>query len=346
MAQINAKQDLLPAADAGGTHARVGMITTSRRPGLAMGLLRYRDCRCAEWSCLKSILQDFVDDQSAGAPAPGAGTRRCVVACAGCLVGDRAVSENLPWDISPPFVAHATGVDHLDFINGSVAMAWGVQCVDAKDRYVVRNTCTPCPDGPVLVVGPGTGLGSGVFLRTPAGGHVLGTEAGHVALAPGNAREIAILENLARTRDYVSIGDVRSGSDLPNVYDAICRIDGHAAHLTIPAEITRASGDLRDASAKAAVQVFCGILGSSSVTLFLRMGQRVVLSSSEAFCRRSWSLAPRVRSPHVTSIKRACVRICRRSSVRSRAGTARRNGCCAVVPELAAKGQGKPYSGQ
>lgn len=272
MAQINAKQDVLLAADVGGTHARVGLITTSRRPGPAMELLRYRDYRCAEWSSLESILQDFVDDQSADTPAPGARARRCVVACAGYLVGDRVVSENLPWDVSLPVVAHAIGVDHVDFINDFVAMAWGVQCVDAKDHYVVRDTCTPCPDGPVLVVGPGTGLGSGVFLRTPAGGHVLSTEAGHVALAPGNAREIAILESLARTRDYVSIGDVLSGPGLLNIYDAICQIDGHAAHLTIPAEITRAAEDLQDASAKEAVQVFCGILGSFIGDLVLAYG--------------------------------------------------------------------------
>lgn len=272
MAQIDAMQDVLLAADVGGTHARVGLIPSSWRPGSTVELLRYRDYRCAEWPSLESILRNFVDDPSAGARVSGAEARRCVLACAGYLVGDRVVSENLPWDVSLPVVAHAIGVDHLDLINDFVAMTWGVQCVEAKDRHVVRAAHTPRPDGPVLVVGPGTGLGSGVFLHTSAGGHVLRTEAGHVAFAPATAREMAIFENLAQTRDYVSIGDVLSGPGLLNVYGAMCRIDGRTARLTTPAEITHAAEKLQDASAKEAVQVFCGILGSFIGDLVLAYG--------------------------------------------------------------------------
>src|SRR5579875_2159687 len=116
--------------------------------------------------------------------------------------------------------------------------------------------------GPAVVLGPGTGLGCAVLMP---GGHratVLPSEAGHVALAPGNEREIEVLRRLGRDRPYVHVGHVLSGPGLVNLHRALAEIEGIASPLVEPAQISAAAVHGNDPLARGALTMFCALLGS------------------------------------------------------------------------------------
>jgi glucokinase len=260
------------AADVGGTHARVGLVARpagGRRP---VEVLHYHRYVGAEWSSLAAILTDFV----AGLGPRVAGIRHCVVASAGYVLGDAIVNENLPWPVSLSEICISLGIQRLDVVNDFEAVAYATQFLDLADTVPVILGNRESAPGPVLVTGPGTGLGSAVLLPGQPRAQVLPTEAGQIALAPGNELEADILRVLARSRAYVSVEQVLSGPGLLNAYRAIAELRGLKAVLDTPAAITTAALERRDESAHAALEVFCGLLGSFVGDLVMLYGARGV----------------------------------------------------------------------
>jgi glucokinase len=123
-------------------------------------------------------------------------------------------------------------------------------------------------------MGPGTGLGSAVLLPGQPHSTVLATEAGQIALAPGNEREIEILRLFARERSHVSFEYALSGPGLRNLYRAICTLRDTPATLREPNAITHAALTHGDPAAVEALEVFCGLLGSFVADLVLLYGAR------------------------------------------------------------------------
>jgi glucokinase len=196
------------------------------------------------------------------------------VASAGYVLGDAIVNDNLPWPVSIRDIRESLGIASLAVINDFEAVAYATQFMGHADTVAVIETSAPQVAGPVLVMGPGTGLGSAVLLPGQPHATVLATEAGQVSLAPGNELEIDILRWLARDRAYVSYEHALSGPGLLNLYNAICDVRGAKPQLQMPAEITRSAVERTDAAAIEALNVFCGLLGSFVGDLVLLYGAR------------------------------------------------------------------------
>lgn len=261
------------AADVGGTHARIGLVLGTSAERYPVSVLHYHRYHCADWADLSGVLRDFMAQlPSAGHAALAARVRRCVVASAGVVLDDRIVNENLPWPVSIGAVREQLKLAQLEVINDFEAVAWATQFLGAEETLPVIETAQPASHGPVLVMGPGTGLGSAVLLPRNGRAQVLPTEAGQIALAPGNEREIEILRVLARGRAYVSCEDALSGPGLLNLYHALCELRGCPVSLMTPAEITGAALAGHDAAALEALQVFCGLLGSFTGDLAMLYG--------------------------------------------------------------------------
>jgi glucokinase len=261
------------AADVGGTHARIGLVAAtpdSRRP---VSVLHYHRYRCADWPDLGSMLRDFLAQLAGGDhAAPAAHPRRCVVASAGVVLDGVIVNENLPWPVAIDALRDATGLRELEVINDFEAVAWATQFLADEDTLPVIEPAQRPARGPVLVMGPGTGLGSAVLLPRAGHAQVLPTEAGQISLAPGNAREGEILRLLARERLHVSYEDVLSGPGLLNLYRALCELRDEPAVLATPAEITGAALTSHDGAARETLSVFCGLLGSFAGDLAMLYG--------------------------------------------------------------------------
>lgn len=257
------------AADVGGTHARIGLVSPrpdGRRP---VTVLEYRRYACAEWPSLTAVLKDFLAQLN-----PGMHVEQCAVASAGYVLGDAIVNDNLPWPVSIRDIRETLGIASLAVINDFEAVAYATQFMTQADTASVIETSAPQVVGPVLVMGPGTGLGSAVLFPGKPHATVLATEAGQVALAPGNELEIEILRLLSRERSYVSFEHALSGPGLVNLYNAICTLRGVTPTLHLPSDVTRSAVEGSDAAAIEALNVFCGLLGSFVGDLVLLYGAR------------------------------------------------------------------------
>ena len=258
------------AADVGGTHARIGLVVGTTDAARPIRVLHYHRYSCADWPHLTAMLQDFVQ-QLGGTPHAAACSRieRCAVACAGYVLDDAVVNENLPWPMSIRAIRDGLGIRRLAVVNDFEAVAYATQFLGADDTRPVIETAQPPLPGPVLVMGPGTGLGSAVLLPGQPRAQVLASEAGLVSLAPGTEREIEILRLLRRERAHVSYEDALSGPGLLKLYRALCELRDGTPRLLTPAEVTGAALAGSDGAALEALHVFCGLLGSFVADLVL-----------------------------------------------------------------------------
>jgi len=256
------------AADVGGTHARIGLVSPHPDGHRPVTVLEYRRYACAEWPSLTAVLKDFVGQLGVDH------VDHCAVASAGYVLGDAIVNDNLPWPVSIRDIRDTLGIASLAVINDFEAVAYATQFLSLADTTTVIASAAPQAEGPVLVMGPGTGLGSAVLLPGHPHATVLATEAGQIALAPGNDREIEILRLFAREHAHVSFEHALSGPGLLNLYRAICTLRGERAVLMRPADVTGAALSRNDAAATETLQVFCGLLGSFVGDLVLLYGAR------------------------------------------------------------------------
>jgi glucokinase len=263
------------AADVGGTHARIGLVVGTSDPRHPIKVLHYHRYGCSDWSGLAAMLQDFVAGLAQTAHAPlRPRIRHCAVACAGYVLDDAIINENLPWPVSIREIRDGLGIQQLAVINDFEAVAYATQFIEAAETRAVIDAPAPIGGGPVLVMGPGTGLGSAVLLPGQPRAQVLATEAGQISLAPGNEREIEILRLFRQQRPHVSFEDALSGPGLLKLYRALCELRMSPARLLTPAEVTGAALAGSDAAAVEALEIFCGLLGSFVGDLVLLYGAR------------------------------------------------------------------------
>ncbi|MEO7066075.1 MAG: glucokinase [Rhodanobacter sp.] len=263
------------AADIGGTHARIGLVVASADGKRPVTVLHYHRYRCAEWPNLHALLRDFVD-QLADTPHAAAKGQidHCAIACAGYVLNGDIVNGNLPWPVSIRSIREGLGIAQLTVINDFEAVAYASQFIGADETRTIIDAAQPASGSPVLVMGPGTGLGSAVLLPGQPLAHVLATEAGQVSLAPGNEREMEVLRALLREQAHVSFEDVLSGPGLFRLYHVLGELRGQATPLSTPAEITGAAQADGDPAAVEALEIFCGLLGSFVGDLVLLYGAR------------------------------------------------------------------------
>lgn len=264
------------AADIGGTHARIGLVNGGGEGRQPVRVLHFHRYACAEWPDLAAMLRDFVAQLGHTPHAASAGAvRECAVACAGYVLDDAIVNGNLAWPVSISAIRDGLGIRQLAVINDFEAVAYATQFIDAAETRCIIEAPAPS-SGPVLVMGPGTGLGSAVLLPGSPRARVLATEAGQISLAPGNEREIEILRLLRRERSHVSFEDALSGPGLLKLYRALAELHGRAPRWSTPAEVTAAALEGRDPVAREVLDTFCGLLGSFVGDLGLLYGARAI----------------------------------------------------------------------
>ena len=277
------------AADVGGTHARIGLLRATRSVDMPVEVLRVERYACAQWPSLGEILADFVarfGDGSAG------GISHAVLACAGYVQDGAVINVNLPWPVSMDATRQRAGLQHVAFINDFEALAHAVAALDpAAMRAVVdpghRGRLAGLAAGPIVVMGPGTGLGCAAVLPGTAADpqpRIVPSEASHTLLAPSTPRERAVVQVLAQRFGSVEVEHAISGPGLLNLYRAICQLEGSNATLTTPAEVTRAAvageSATTNATATEALTMFCSLLGcfAANMAIAFRASGGVVLA--------------------------------------------------------------------
>ena len=263
------------AADVGGTHVRVGLVQ-ARAIATPLQVLAYSKFRCADYAGLADILREFI---SGIAEAGGTGTvpaRVAVIASAGYPLADGTViTANLPWPLSPAEIRRSLGLDTVHLVNDFEAVAHAVAHLGGNEVMQLAGPAAIAP-GPILVLGPGTGLGAAVWIPTASHPVVLATEAGQAALAVGTGLEMALLQQMLGQRSHVPVEHALSGPGLINLYNALCAVRGAAPVHSRPGEVTAAALAGADPLARESVEVFCGLLGSIVGDMALLYGVRGV----------------------------------------------------------------------
>ncbi|SBV35737.1 Glucokinase [uncultured Stenotrophomonas sp.] len=262
-------------ADVGGTYARLGWMPTSGAAfaGAPVEIRDFTVYHCAEHPSLGAILCDYAARLRSDPAVPP--VAHATVAIAGVLDGDHLLNTNLAWPVSLADTRRETGLDTLEIINDFAAVAGAILHAAPGSRHRLSAYAEQGAPGPALVLGPGTGLGVAVRLQ---GGHppVLASEAGHAALAAGNALEMDVLRLLQQRHGHVDNEHVLSGPGLVTLYACLCEREGGTPRWNTPAEIVAAASTGHDPLAVASIRAFCGWLGSLAGDLALTFGARSV----------------------------------------------------------------------
>lgn len=256
--------DSFLAADIGGTHARLALMTQTAA-GEPLKLAAYRAYRCADHPHLEDIVRSFNLEL-------GVQPRELVLACAGYVHAGSVINKNLVWPVLLQHLKERLELDDVWFLNDLQALAYAVGRGAADSATVLKAPMARETNaGPVVVVGPGTGLGAAVWLPGQPS-RVIATEAGHTQLSARIGREQQVLAHLAQPETHVSHETVLSGPGLHRIYTALCAIHDRYPSLHEPSAVTAAALAGRDEIAYEALTLFCGWLGSFAADLAMLYG--------------------------------------------------------------------------
>jgi glucokinase len=180
---------------------------------------------------------------------------------------------NSNWVIDRKDLAYSLHLARVEIINDFEAIGHAVTSLQAGD-WAQIGAGDAHPEKPMVVLGPGTGLGvCGVLPRSDGNGvFVVPGEGGHVDFAPVDEEEMEIHRVLLTRYRRVSAERLLSGSGLQNIYGALSELHGESPRLETPAAITAAALAGDDRLAVETLAVFCRVLGSVAGNFALTFG--------------------------------------------------------------------------
>ena len=246
-------------ADVGGTNVRFAVLT-----GDVLGPIEHRAVR--DHARFADALAMFLARQT-----DGAAIRRAIFAVAGVVEGNRCALTNNPWVVEAAELGARFGLTGIHIVNDFEATAWSLPHLTGNDLRMIGGKGAVAGT-PMVVLGPGTGLGVAAYVPNEKGGFVLRSEGGHSTMPCASSREDAIIETLRQRLGHVSVERVLSGHGLENLYSAIVSIDALTAPKRTAMEITQAALDGTCPASRAALDMFCEMLGEVAGNMALTFG--------------------------------------------------------------------------
>ena len=138
---------------------------------------------------------------------------------------------------------------------------------------------TPIKNAPLLVTGPGTGLGVCTLLNIDNYPLAIEGEGGHSSFAPNSDLEIELLQYLRKKYDHVSNERVVSGSGIEEIYEFIC-FKNKSSFENLKAPIIGENAIRGEPKAHETIKLFFSIFGTiiSSVILINGAQSGVVIA--------------------------------------------------------------------
>jgi len=268
--------------DIGGTNARFA-LTDLEAPGVE--LHEARSLPNADFASVQHAVESYLT-------GVGSTPRHAALAVA-CPVGqDEIRLTNRAWSFSRRELQRTLGLDELRMINDFGAVAWAVPSLGAESLVTLHGDPVLPMQGPITVMGPGTGLGVALLVgSTSHGWHAVETEGGHTSFAPIGDEERAIAAWLTAQHGRTSTERLLCGKGLSEI-DAVLRGAGVATYapqlmpgestlqrvaLRDPAEIVGSALEGHDLAARQALARFCAALGSVAGDCALIHGARTVV---------------------------------------------------------------------
>jgi len=254
-------------ADIGGTNARFAVVDRSTE---TIALVTHY--AVAEYDQFIDALQNFLQKVAESAAWSAYPDAACF-ALAGPVVGDRMKFTNSNWQIDKHEITSLLQGTAVSLINDFSAVGYAVSHLNAKDSIEICAG-TAQPQAPIVVLGPGTGLGVGTIVPSSCGYEVLAGEGGHVDFAPVDKTDALIFDYLRDRHGRVSAERVLSGIGIETIYTVLSLKAGTNASLQTAVEISAAATNQSDRIAIETLQVFCRCLGSMAGNLALTVGAK------------------------------------------------------------------------
>ncbi len=164
-------------------------------------------------------------------------------------------------------------------VNDFTAAALGVVSLPAEHLQVIhqgaQHSGVESPGlshAPKAVLGAGTGLGVSGLVYSGSHWIPLQGQGGHVTMTAQTPRELAILDELAKTLGHVSAERYLSGPGTVGVYEAICKIDKLPVQFSDAKDISANAISSSCAACTEVMQLFCKYLGVVAGDLALTLG--------------------------------------------------------------------------
>jgi glucokinase len=255
-------------ADLGGTNVRFALAAADGQGRPVLGSML--EFTVGQFGSLAHAAEHYLAQMDAPRP------RRSVIAVASAVTGDQIKLTNNAWSFSIAELRRQLGLEAIEVVNDFAAIAMAIPHLAPADLEAIGLAAVPTSGSKLerrcAVMGPGTGLGVCGLTLQQGRAVVIESEGGHVAFAPGNDYEIAILQYMLKRHARVSIERLVSGPGLQNLYAAVCAIEGAAAQLHTPEAITAGAKLGAETACRRAVELFCSILGSFAGDVALMYG--------------------------------------------------------------------------
>jgi glucokinase len=260
---MNALQnrDYFLVGDIGGTNARFALADES-------GIHHLEVLSGPTFDSLQPAMAAYFEKVAMPKPA-----KACI--CVACpITGDHVQLTNLHWQFSISEVQSQMGFEAFQVFNDFTALALSLPFLKEGDRFALGPEVLGKPASPIVVVGPGTGLGVSALIPTGSGDDwiPIAGEGGHVSFAPSNEVEDKVLLMMRqKVGGRISAERILSGMGLEDLH--LCLVESGAikggplkAH-----EITN-QALAGDSNAAKTLNMFCEILGSLAGDLALTFG--------------------------------------------------------------------------
>ena len=204
------------AGDIGGTKTAMAIAEIGERH---LSIRRFERYLSADFGSLEEILDDFLASERRRPSVAGFGV-------AGPVRSGRAKITKLPWIIDEQRVARATGIARVRVWNDFVAAALGVSYLRPRQLVTLARGHAEL-DGPIGVIGAGTGLGQAALVAVGGRYQPLSSEGGHADFGPRDATEDRLVSFVRGQFDRASRDRLLSGQGLTLIYDFL-KADGFA----------------------------------------------------------------------------------------------------------------------
>jgi len=255
------------AGDVGGTNARLATVELNGGTARIAQQSRYPS---GDYPGLTPIVRGFCEGL---ASRPD---RACFgIACP--VVGDDCTAPNLPWTVNARKLADEIGISRTTIINDFVAAGYAIGMLGPSDLLTLQEG-SPIPQGPIALIGAGTGLGQGFLLWEGDHYRVLPSEGGHGDFAPRGELQTGLLQFLRRRFGRVSWERLLSGAGMVNAYNHLLASGAAPERETVRDEmekedpaavITRHGLEKTDDLSDRALDLFCDVLGAQAGNLAL-----------------------------------------------------------------------------
>jgi glucokinase len=257
--------------DLGGTHARFAFAEVSG--GRVVRVDAPTTLKVADHASLADAWAAF--GQQVGETLP----RLAAIAVASPVTDENLLKlTNNPWTIRKSEIDGSLGLDRHILINDFEAVGHAVAHCDASDFQHLAGPDEALPaEGAISIVGPGTGLGVALLLRSPGGYHVQTSEGGHAGFAPSDDLDDDILHIARGRHGRVSVERIVAGPGLPFIYQALMARMGAQGDIPDHKTLWQRAQSGEDDVAVAAAEHFCWLLGTAAGDIVLTHGSAALV---------------------------------------------------------------------